>query len=557
MNETDLLIIGSTLCNGRYKIVRHIASGGFGNTYEAFDTLLENSCAIKEFFMKSVTHRNNESKSVTVSNPVNNKLFDSCKAKFKKEAKRLASFHNAHIVRVSDLFEENNTIYYVMDYIDGCSLAEKMKRQQRPFSESECKDILLQLLSALEAVHAQGLLHMDIKPGNIMIDNTGKCTLIDFGACKILDNDGISTTSTATAFTVGYAPPELQSGNNDKWGEWTDIYSVGATLYDLLTDRRPPLTDELIDGKDVFSPLKNISLEFVSLIKKMLLIRTTDRPQNVDEIKRLLHYKSTMLPEESMGEVTIVGGVEDTKYGCVESNRGMNDNLFTPNSPVKGIKKNWPLLLVVTLILLAAIVGFIVFYYGGGCEESNRDIPVENNDCSEQLIEDNVSMPVEDIDNTEKSIEDNDNVTSNENKEQTTRHMDYYGVPFDRELNLFVSKMEKEGFSTVEKDLDMGYWVIENKKEDIKTYIRFDVQNHNTILGVEEICLNLKYDESGMIVFNGLLSSYGGKESRFDESSDCIDLGYGVILVKESYEGYVVKQIVDSINTKGYELWNY
>ena len=291
----DLLKEGEKLKGGRYEIVRHIASGGFGNTYEVKDTTLDKRCALKEFFIKSIAHRDTQTNTITVSNHTNKTTFEKCKEKFKKEAQRLIHFNNPHIVKVSNWFEEHNTVYYVMDYIDGSSLSEKIKSQKRPFTEKECIDILDQILSALKIIHSEGLLHMDIKPGNIMIDKDGKCTLIDFGASKQIEQNGTDSTSTSAAYTPGYAPPEQISGNKENWGSWTDLYALGATLYYLISNKRPPLHDELIDKKaDLFIFQQNVSQEFSNLLKCLLTPRFSARPQSVEELYRIMSANSIL-----------------------------------------------------------------------------------------------------------------------------------------------------------------------------------------------------------------------------------------------------------------------
>ena len=299
---SDFLENREKLKNGRYVIIRHIGSGGFGNTYEVKDSYLNKKCAIKEFYIKSVTQRN-KTNTVSVSNSANKKIFDNCKLKFRKEAQRLTHIKNPHIVRVNDCFEENNTVYYVMDYINGYSLSEKLRLQNHPFSEKECTQILYQILYALKGIHKEGLLHMDIKPNNIMIENN-KCTLIDFGASKQINHDDLDSTSTAVAYTPGYAPPEQVSGNKENWGPWTDLYALGATLYNLISDKRPPLHDELIDrNENLFHFQQNVSCEFVNLIKCLLNPRITQRPQDVDEVYKILKANSIIL-DKTDSEVT-------------------------------------------------------------------------------------------------------------------------------------------------------------------------------------------------------------------------------------------------------------
>lgn len=189
--------------------------------------------------MKGINLR--EGQKVTVSVPDNHVSFDGQREKFKKEALRLRKLKNPHIVQVHDLFEENGTVYYVMDYIDGQSLSDILKQRGKPLTEAEVRQILPQVLEALDTVHQQNIWHLDIKPGNIMMDKQGHAFLIDFGASKQMRGaDGVSqATSSALCYTPGYAPMEQVEQAMDKFGPWTDFYALGATLFTLLTNQLP------------------------------------------------------------------------------------------------------------------------------------------------------------------------------------------------------------------------------------------------------------------------------------------------------------------------------
>ena len=290
MTETNqnLLKVGTLLGYGRYRIIRHLASGGFGNTYEALNLAFEKRCAIKEFFMKGVTLRSATSNNVTIAHPDNKRLFTEQKKKFKKEARRLNDLNHDNIIKVYDLFEENSTIYYVMDYVEGENLSRMMKQSGQYFSQPLVLSILNQMLNALECIHSKGIWHMDIKPANVLMDQRGKCTLIDFGASKQTERDGGMTTSTAMAYTPGYAPNEQINGQNDRWGPWTDIYALGATLYNLITGENPADLDIEDDGEDAFSFPSGVTRPVANLIVWMMNPKRKDRPQSVDEIQQFL-----------------------------------------------------------------------------------------------------------------------------------------------------------------------------------------------------------------------------------------------------------------------------
>ena len=280
-----LLPIGSLLKQGEYRIVRYIASGGFGNTYEVEHTRLGKHLALKEFFMRGINHR--EGTRVTVSLSENNGTFRQMREKFLNEALRLARMENPYVVEVTDYFEDNDTAYYAMKLIEGESLAATMKRTGHAFSEEQVRQVLPQVLAALKSVHACDIYHLDLKPANIMQDAEGHCWLIDFGASKQLSATESRTLSTSTGlcYTPGYAPSEQVEGSTKRIGPWTDFYALGATLYNMLTNTMPPeLSDVKYDGEQAFHFPPNVSQQMRQLVFWLMRSDYPQRPQSVDEI---------------------------------------------------------------------------------------------------------------------------------------------------------------------------------------------------------------------------------------------------------------------------------
>ena len=158
------------LQGGKYRIIRFISSGGFGCTYEAELVLLHKRVAIKEFFVKDFCNRDENISYVTVATQSKVKLIERLKNKFIEEASALFSMQHSNIVRVTDVFEENGTAYYVMDYIDGKSLQEIVK-EKGALDEDMAVYYISQIADALKYVHSLNRLHLDIKPGNIMVNN--------------------------------------------------------------------------------------------------------------------------------------------------------------------------------------------------------------------------------------------------------------------------------------------------------------------------------------------------------------------------------------------------
>lgn len=364
------LQINVTLQSGRYTITKVLGEGGFGNTYIAYDNEVGSYVAVKEFYMQGVTERDETTSTVSVSNVSNYECFREQREKFKKEAYRLRQLENKYIVRVHDFFEENGTAYYVMDYIDGESLSARMKRTGQPFSEEEVWQILSQLLDALQTVHHADLWHLDIKPANIMIDGNGVVKLIDFGASKQLNaKSGGATTSTSVSYTNGYAPREQMEQNYEKFGPWTDIYALGATLYCLLTKRRPPMPSD-IDDDD--SPDKHEALPFPegisermrSLVLRMLNTNRANRPQSVEE---LIDYCS----EES------ISSYDEFEY---------EDDYDSDTEPEKAGTSSTPLMIFLGILAFSFLSSIFILFGETSSEEWDEIFEVSPQERLQEMV---------------------------------------------------------------------------------------------------------------------------------------------------------------------------
>ena len=315
-----------TILHGTYKIESYLSSGGFGNTYLAKNIEFDETYAIKEFFVKGVCQRDGDSTTISVSNAENTNSFEQQREKFKKEARRLRSLSNPHIVKVYDLFEENGTAYYVMDYVDGENLSARLKRTNAPLAESEVRNYLNQILDGLEAIHNEGMFHLDIKPANIMVDSHNVVKLIDFGASKQQSTVGGATMSTGISYTNGYAPSEQMAQSYDKFGPWTDFYALGATMYKLLTNQDPPsvsdLSEDETEDKHLALPMPNVSGEMKKLVAWMMQVNRLKRPKNVGEIKKLLQQlfaatsnnEETKVSSSTQAQANLVSNEEETVW---------------------------------------------------------------------------------------------------------------------------------------------------------------------------------------------------------------------------------------------------
>ena len=282
------LTSGTLLEGGKYRIISTLGQGGFGITYLAEQTMTERQVCIKEFFPNGYYTRNGDSNAVHISSPEFGDNMSRFKAKFIKEAKTIARLNHPNIVHIFDAFEENNTAYYVMEYIEGESLSSIVKRQGA-LVEAEAVRFIRQLADALRYIHEQSIMHLDVKPANIMVrqqDERG--ILIDFGLSKHYDSSGDATTTTPVGVSHGFAPIEqYRSGGVSGFSPETDIYSLGATLYYLVAGMVPPEAAEIADDGLPTLP-SHLSSTLCNAIERSMVSQRRSRPHSVDEFLALL-----------------------------------------------------------------------------------------------------------------------------------------------------------------------------------------------------------------------------------------------------------------------------
>ena len=287
---------GKELQNGKYRIIDVLGQGGFGITYLALQVKLNRKVAIKEFFMKEHCNRDENSSFVSVPSVGSRELVERFKQKFLKEAGLIASFDNANIIRIHDVFEENGTAYYVMEYLEGKSL-KALVDESGALPEALAVKYIRQVAEALKEVHENNLLHLDVKPANIMLDKKGNAVLIDFGISKHYDEAGHQTSSAGVGISEGYAPIEqYEAGALKTFTPVTDIYALGATLFFLLTGTRPPKASYVYD--EGLPPMPEaLSLTVRKAVESAMQPRRKDRPQSVEEFLGLV--ESGKMKDES------------------------------------------------------------------------------------------------------------------------------------------------------------------------------------------------------------------------------------------------------------------
>ena len=306
------LSIGTLLQGGKYRIERVLGQGGFGITYLAVQSLLDRKVCIKEFFYKEYCERDEETSHVTLGTQSNQELVERFLNKFLKEARTISQLEHANIIHIHDIFKENNTAYYVMDYIEGESLSDKV-RKGGPLAESSSIDYIKQVASALGFVHKRSINHLDVKPANIMVRSSdNRAVLIDFGLSKQYDSQGGQTSTTPVGISHGYAPMEqYNSGGVSTFSPQTDIYSLGATLYKLVTGSTPPqASDVLNDGLPEIPA--HLSPSVKEAITSAMQVRKKDRPADIESFLSLLNTE-IKAPVSAEKLETSVSSDEETK----------------------------------------------------------------------------------------------------------------------------------------------------------------------------------------------------------------------------------------------------
>ena len=290
---------GNTLQGGKYRIEKVLGQGSFGITYLAsYATTIEGALgkmavdikvAIKEFFMSEVNQRNEQTHGVEGSSST---IFTNYRIKFRKEAQNLASLHHPHIVQVTDVFDENNTTYYVMQYIEGMSLDSFIASKGRVSAEDTIL-IAAQIGQALSYMHQRHMLHLDLKPGNIMLDKQGQVHLIDFGLSKQYDSNGEPESSTSIGMgTPGYAPIEQANrmGQGKQFQATIDVYAFGATVYKMLTGRRPDDASVILNDGFPFGFLQQLGVQqnMINAVQRAMAPQRNARFQTVTEFVQAL-----------------------------------------------------------------------------------------------------------------------------------------------------------------------------------------------------------------------------------------------------------------------------
>lgn len=399
------LKVGSSLQGGKYKIEKVLGQGGFGITYLATQELLDRKVCIKEFFFKEYCERDEATSHVSLGTQSNHELVERFMNKFLKEARTNSQLDHRNIIKIHDIFKENNTAYYVMDYVEGESLNDMVNRRGA-LPEKEAVAYIERVADALKYIHQKNINHLDIKPSNIMIrQGDYRVILIDFGLSKQYDAQGGQTSTTPVGISHGYAPMEqYKQGGVSTFSPQTDIYALGATLYKLVTGNTPPqASDVLNDGLPEFP--SSLSSKVKNAINQAMQVRKKDRPEDVKAFLDLLDTSNSVVsneetkviqtqPKQEEDEATMVLNKPEVKEK-VYSSRSVDDSLkptisFEPEEKRKKKKINI-LILIGAVVILVGIIIFDISGLDKGDPVMTKNADVIAKELEEKRINDSIA----------------------------------------------------------------------------------------------------------------------------------------------------------------------
>lgn len=428
MSDTSIpqhILKPHTILNNKYVVGKVLGEGGFGISYLGFDTMLEMKVAIKEFYPSGFATRDvDESNTVTAFTGEKGEFFENGRNKFIREARTLAKFANLPgIVSVRDFFEENNTSYIIMEFVEGETLKSFLKKAGGTLPSKDVLRMMEPVIKSLSQVHKQGIIHRDISPDNIMILPDGTMKLLDFGAARETSPLG-GEKSVSVMLKPGYAPEEQYRSHGNQ-GPWTDVYGICGTIYRCLVGKAPVEAmermrrDTLVDPNSLgagLEPWQNAAL------MKGLSLYAENRYKSLDDfysafylnqapvsftppkIENAEYVNQTVanpyVTEADSVTVPLTGAPTGASYatgqmpGTNPAGMNMQNNSYAgpqyiygqgnmqgsvqPGmqggmpSGTPGKKKTWIIVLIVGIVALAALIGGIFALMGIGKKNRNK-----------------------------------------------------------------------------------------------------------------------------------------------------------------------------------------
>lgn len=345
-----------TILVGKYLIGRVLGQGGFGITYLAWDLLLSRKLAIKEYFPREICSRGRDTLTVQALSQKSQQDFQYGLSKFTEEGQNLARFRDyPGIVSLLEYFESNGTAYIVMAYMEGMTLKQYLEEQGGKLDFEATLAILTPVMDALREVHSVGMLHRDISPDNIYLNQDRQVKILDFGATRYAMRE--QSHGLTVLFKPGYAPFE-QYSSGGKQGPWTDVYAVGATFYRALTGKAPSEAPDRMAHDDLILPSAmgiKIPAKSETALLKALAVHWENRFQRIKDL------------QEAITPLTLI--------------------------PSPAPQRSNPIWLVVTCVLFATTLAFAGLWYSASA--SNQRLRLANETLMAEVKTPSATFPAD------------------------------------------------------------------------------------------------------------------------------------------------------------------
>ncbi len=368
-----------TVLENKYMLGRVLGVGGFGITYIGWDLNLQTYIAIKEYFPESLAGRDVNENQTVVPNETSREVYDKGLRRYVEEAQNISKFYQLQgIVSVKDFFYANGTAYIVMEYINGVNLKDYLKNYGGKLDEATVLALMKPVFESLYQIHNAGLVHRDISPDNIMVDKDGKIKLIDFGSAR---GQSAETDKTYTVILKhGYAPSEQYYAKGNQ-GPWTDIYSLCATMYKMLTGVIPPNSVERMEQDMYQSPTQmgiQVSQRTEYVLSRGLAVKAGDRYQDIGQLLTDLYGEAPVMQQS--GSSVPISDVSAAANPASLTNQSMH--ITVPPTQMQTTAKNKKTAFIVIGSLAAVLViGIILFFALGKKDNGNKtteDTATEN-----------------------------------------------------------------------------------------------------------------------------------------------------------------------------------
>ncbi len=557
LKDPIVLPVGTKL-NDKIVIGRVIGKGGFGITYLGYDLRIEKTIAVKEYYPNGIAYRPSSGTEVLIADAKSAEAFEAGAKKFYAEAEMVAQFNgNPNIVSVYDYFRANNTVYLVMEFLEGVTLKNYIKKHGR-LTDGQALFVMDKIAAALSITHSAGVLHRDISPDNIMICKDGRIKLIDFGAARQIMAE--SSSNLTVVMKPGYTPIEQYTKKGEQ-GAWTDIYSLGASVYYALTDVIIDDPYARMDDDNEFAENKHgINGDLWEILKKCTMINASDRYGSAIDLRKALKSVSAPIklePIQLTDDDLKSNEVKDSEVkkfieepeDNIENPKDNIDNQEDDSRRRKKAKSKKPFIVAAAAILsaIAIIVGINIF------SEKSPHIPADNENKEDVVSDtDGINALSEKSPHIPADSEHNEDVEPNTDETNTLGEEPLY-ISFDDDNNANFKQISKNDLSEFEGDIkitldielidsnaDAMLWIEDGdgKKIDIQayntgrnvygSYTIFDGQTEFPFIITREVLgkvnRKIKMQSENLLIKGATVENYDPKEDEINPNAKIIQL---------------------------------